>query len=180
MIGSKNLSLIQKIAFGSIGAITTTYATANIIENKMRNYDTDVYAPIDTVSIIVPSINEELYIERSLKSLTNQSIIQQYPDMFEIILVDSGSEDNTIPIAEYFIDNIIRVPIRGKLTARNIATNQAKGNIIVSVDADCIYSHDWLNTLLRLFNDYDNPKYNNVVGVNGSTIDHDICRKCRY
>ena len=174
LLGKSNLTLIQKMAIGATSAVTTAWTAANVIENKMRNYDTEVYPPVDTVTVIIPTLNEEQFIEKMLTSITNQSIINQYPNEFEFILVDSGSEDNTIPIAESFIDNIIRVPIRGKLTARNIATNEAKGNIIVSVDADCIYDYNWLNTLLRPFNDYTNPKYDNVVGVNGSTIDYSI------
>jgi len=174
LLGNSNLSLIQKMAIGSVGAMTTAWTAANIIENKMRNYDTEVYAPVETVSIIIPTLNEEQFIEKMLDSIMNQSIIRMYPNMFEFVLVDSGSEDNTVPMAENFLDNIIRVPIRGKLTARNIATNEALGNIIVSVDADCIYPYDWLNTLLKPFNDYDNPEYTNVVGVNGSTLDYSI------
>ena len=174
LLGSSSLSTIQKMAIGSVGVVTTAWTTANVIENKMRNYDTEVIEPIDTVSIIIPTFNEEQFIEKMLDSIMNQSIINQYPNQFEFILVDSGSDDNTIPIAESFIDNIIKVPIRGKLTARNIATNEARGNIIVSVDADCIYPYDWLNSLLMPFNDYDNPKYDNVVGVNGSTIDYSM------
>ena len=173
-LGTSSLSTIQKIAVGSVSAVTTAWTAANVIENKMRNYDTEVIEPVDTVSIIIPTLNEEQFIEKMLDSIMNQSIIRMYPNLFEFILVDSGSEDNTIPMAENFLDNIIKVPIRGKLTARNIATNEARGNIIVSVDADCIYPYDWLNTLLMPFNDYDNPKYDNVVGVNGSTIDYSM------
>ena len=173
-LGTSSLSTIQKMAIGATSAVTTAWTAANVIENKMRNYDIEVITPVDTVSVIIPTLNEEQFIEKMLTSITNQSIINQYPNQFEFILVDSGSEDNTIPIAESFIDNIIKVPIRGKLTARNIATNEARGNIIVSVDADCIYPYDWLNSLLMPFNDYDNPKYDNVVGVNGSTIDYSM------
>ena len=50
--------------------------------------------------------------------------------------VDSGSSDNTIPIAEPYIDRLITTKQRGKLTARNLATLQSYGNIIVSVDSD--------------------------------------------
>jgi len=174
MLNNSSLSLVQKMAIGSVSAVTTAWTAANVIENKMRNYDTEVIEPVDTVSIIIPTLNEEQFIEKMLASLTAQSIIREYPNMFELIMIDSGSSDNTVPIAENFLDNIIRVDIRGKLTARNIATNEAKGNIIVSVDADCIYDYNWLNTLLRPFNDYTNPKYDNVVGVNGSTIDYSI------
>ena len=45
------------------------------------------------VSIIIPAFNAEKYIEETLDSILQQT----YTD-FEIILVDDGSEDNTIKI----------------------------------------------------------------------------------
>lgn len=161
---------ILKIGFASV---LSTIGTSNIIESKMKNYDNEILQPIDTVSIIIPSFNEEQFIETTLTSLKNQSIIEKYPGYFELILVDSGSTDNTINIAKNYVDKIITAP-RGKLTARNLATNHSNGNIIVSVDADTYYPYHWLNSLLTPFNDYTNPKYNNIIGVYGSTFDYSI------
>jgi glycosyltransferase involved in cell wall biosynthesis len=154
---------------GAIG-IFGTLATSSVIEKSMKNYDTDIIPAIDTVSIIIPSYNEESFIETAILSLRDQSIIHNYPHSFEFILVDSQSTDKTVQIAKPYIDKIILSP-RGKLTARDMAINSASGNIIVSVDADTFYPHHWLNTLLKPFID---SKYYNVVGVNGSTIDKSI------
>ena len=154
---------------GAIG-ILGTLVTSSIIENSMKDYDTNITPPIDTVSIIIPSYNEESFIETALLSLRDQSIIHNYPHSFELILVDSQSTDKTVEIAEHYVDKIILSP-RGKLTARNIAIDSANGNIIVSVDADTFYPYHWLNTILKPFVDL---KYQNVVGVNGSTIDKSI------
>lgn len=49
------------------------------------------------VSVIIPMYNEERYIARCLESLSKQS----YKD-FEVILVDDGSTDNTIRVAQTF------------------------------------------------------------------------------
>jgi glycosyltransferase involved in cell wall biosynthesis len=136
----------------------------------MKNYDTDVKPPIDSVSIIMPSYNEETFIETAVLSIKDQSIIKNYPEYFEFVVVDSNSTDNTVELAKPYVDKVISAP-RGKLTARNLATDMSNGNIIVSVDADTFYPHHWLNTLLKPFSD---PKYNNIVGVNGSTIDRSI------
>lgn len=154
---------------GTIGIIGTL-ATSSIIEKSMKDYDTDIQPPIDTVSIVVPSYNEETYIETTLLSLRDQSIIHSYPEYFEFILVDSQSTDKTLQLAKHYVDKILITP-RGKLTARNIAIDSSNSNIIVSVDADCYYPYHWLNTLLKTFSD---PKYENVVGINGSTIDNSI------
>jgi glycosyltransferase involved in cell wall biosynthesis len=50
-----------------------------------------------SVSIIIPMYNEERYIARCLESLTHQSF-----QNFEIILIDDGSTDKTVKIAETF------------------------------------------------------------------------------
>lgn len=165
----KIMNFLNKALIGGLGILTSS----SIIEKEMKEYDIDILCPIDIVSIIVSSFNESAFIETCLSSLRNQSIIQEYPRYFEIILADSCSTDGTIEIAEHYVDRIIITP-RGKLTSRNIATQEANGGIIVSVDSDSYYPCHWLNTLLKPLNDNTNPKYTNVVGVFGSTFDYTI------
>ena len=157
------MKLLHKGIIGILG----TFATANITERHMGNFDTDIQRPIDTISIIMASYNEEYAIELATSSIREQSIIQEYPKDFEFILVDSGSTDKTVELAEPFVDKVIIAP-RGKLTARNIATARAKGNIIVSADSDSYYPYHWLNTLLKPFNGQS------TAGVLGSTLDYSI------
>lgn len=150
-----------------LGLTALSFGTSKVIEYSMNNQDTKVEPPVDTVSIIMPSFNEERFISSAVYSIRNQSIMKSYPDKFEFILVDSGSKDKTVQLSIPFVDKVITAP-RGKLTARNLATLNSKGNIIVSVDADTIYPLNWLNTLLKSF---INP---NVKGVVGSTYDSSI------
>jgi len=153
--------------YAAFGALVSSLTISDIIEYRMNNPDTKIQPPIDTISIIMASLNEERFIENCLLSIRNQTLIKEYPEFFEIILVDSGSEDRTVELARPYVDKIIYAP-KGKLTARNLATDQANGNIIVSVDADCYYNQHWLNTLLSEF--YD-P---NVVAVSGTAFDNNI------
>lgn len=156
-----------------VGIISVVRFLSDVIERKMKIPQTkDIYKPIDTVSIMVPSYNEEPFIEQCLKSIREQTIIQEYPQYFEIMLVDSGSKDKTVELAKQYVDKIVITP-RGKLTARNLATDQTKGNIIVSVDSDSYYPPQWLNTLLEPFNNLYDTEYENdyVVGTVGSTFD---------
>lgn len=174
----KQLSLSNKLLYGSIGTVAGTYTTGSIIENRFQNFDTNVEKPIDTISIILPTYNEEQFITRNLFSLINQSIINQYPQYFEFILIDSNSSDKSIELAIPFINylnyhkhiqtKLIETEKRGKLTARNIATDLSTGNIIVSIDADTIYPPYYLNTILKPFH---NPE---VIGVDGSELDYSI------
>lgn len=157
-------SLFKVGAIGGLGII----GLESVVNSQMRKYRKDVLRPIDNVSIIVQSYNEAEFIGTTLSSIKNQSIIEKYPEYFELILADSCSTDGTIELAEHYIDRIIITP-RGKLTSRNIAISEAKGNIIVNVDADTYYPYHWLNTLLEPFNNLKNPS---IVGVFGSTYDY--------
>lgn len=152
----------------AISGVLGTLTVSGFIEREMNNPYVDTIEPIDNVSIIVPSFNEEPFIKKCLSSIRGQSIIQEYPQRFEIILVDSGSEDRSVELATPYVDRIISTSVRGKLTARNLAIGQAKGNIIVSVDSDSYYGPFWLNSLLKPFNDL---KHDNLVCVVGSTYD---------
>lgn len=160
------MNILKTGVIGTFG----TLALGHTIEKSMGTCDTDVQKPIDTVSIIMASYDEEALIEISTSSIKSQSIIAAYPQYFEFILVDSMSRDRTVELARPFVDKVIIAP-RGKLTARNIATDQSRGNIIVSTDSDTYYPYNWLNTLLKPLNDLNHP---HIAGVNGSTFDYGI------
>lgn len=155
------------IKYGIVSTMAVS-SLSNALEHRMTKGNNIIEPPIDTVTIIIPTYNEEQYIEQCLSSLTNQSIVHQYPNYFEYILVDSQSTDNTVQLAEPYVDKIIIAP-KGKLTSRILATQQSNGNIIVSVDSDSIYQYNWLNSLLEPFR-----TYSNVAAVVGSTIDKTI------
>lgn len=149
---------------GITGTLGTIIASSTI-ESMMKNYDTNVQPPIDKVSIIMPAYNEEEFIERSTISIKDQSIILNYPEYFEFIVVDNGSTDKTVESATKFADKVISAP-KGKLTARNLGTDISNGNIIVAVDSDVFYPRHWLNTILKPFND---PS---TVAVSGTILDY--------
>lgn len=138
-----------------------------LVRYSMLQEDTDIQKPVEFVSIIMPAYNEEQYIGLALESIYNQEIIKQYPELFEVIVVDNNSTDNTNEIARRYTSNVIYEPRPGKLTARNTGISNSTGNIIVAVDSDRIYNNGWLNSLLKPFND------SSVVGVSGSNTDYD-------
>ena len=75
------------------------------------------------ISVVVPTLNEEAYIERCLKSLSAQN----FPH--EIIVVDGGSKDKTVQIADEYADKVFVVRERGIAYAR--------ARLIYTTDADC-------------------------------------------
>ncbi len=158
----------------AISGLFSALTVSGFIEREMNNQDIETYKPIDTVSIIVPSFNEERFIKKTLSSIRGQSIIQEYPQFFELILVDNGSTDNTISLAEPYVDKIIIENRKGKLNARNRGISESLGNIIVAADADIYFPCFWLNTLLEPFNNIDNPANINISGVSGSIYNPNI------
>lgn len=98
--------------------------------------------PLPYVSIVIPALNEERYLAECLTSLMSL----RYPkDCREILLVDNGSTDRTLEIAQGFRDVSIHVKENAKVGAvRNYGVQKAKGSIIVFLDSDCVVSQDWL------------------------------------
>jgi glycosyltransferase involved in cell wall biosynthesis len=164
------MNILKLATSGIFGTLTVN----GFIEREMNNYDIDTYKPIDTVSVVVPCYNEERFIKRTLTSLRGQSIITEYPEYFELIVVDNGSTDNTVSIAEKYVDKVIIENRKGKLNARNRGIKESSGNIIVATDADIYFQSFWLNTLLEPFNNIDNPLNANISGVSGSIYNPNI------
>jgi glycosyltransferase involved in cell wall biosynthesis len=79
------------------------------------------------LSITIITLNEEKNIKACLESL-------RFAD--EIIIVDSGSEDRTLPIAREFTDKIYQEPWQGFSRQKNLAQDKAQGPWILNIDAD--------------------------------------------
>lgn len=99
------------------------------------------------VSIVIPVLNEERYLPFCLMSLISLS----YPkDRCEILLVDNGSTDRTLEIAQSFSEVFIYLKENVKVGAvRNYGVQKAKGSVIVFLDSDCVVSQDWLTDGVR-------------------------------
>ncbi|MGN0033778.1 MAG: glycosyltransferase [Candidatus Limimorpha sp.] len=107
------------------------------------------------VSILVAVRNEEENIERLLQSIYNQSYSK---DFFELVIVDDHSSDDTLLIIERFVQlhkdlkiRVIRAKEEGKKRAVAEALHQAENEIVLVTDADCVFSSDWLISMLGFF-----------------------------
>jgi len=100
-------------------------------------------------SIVIRAYNEEKYIGRLLEGLRQQTLKD-----VEIILVDSGSTDQTVPIAESFGARIVRIPSAEFTFGRslNFGLREATREFVVIASAHVypVYP-DWLESLLRPF-----------------------------
>jgi len=101
------------------------------------------------ISVIIPCLNNEKSIEKCIISL----IEQDYPsNLFEIILVDNGSSDNTISIIQQYPVILLKEIIRNPYVARNLGALHAKGQILAFTDANCEIDKNWLSSINNIMN----------------------------
>lgn len=113
------------------------------------------------LSVVIPVLNGERTLRACLKSV----VAADYPpDRREILVVDNGSTDGTRAIIKEFPVRYLYEPQRGCPQARNLGIREAKGQIIVSTDADCVVSQKWLLEMVKGF------ERDEVGGVAGEVV----------
>ena len=110
------------------------------------------------ISVVIPTYNEEKNIGRCLSALEEQTIPRED---FEVIVVDGQSTDGTVEIARRYADRVIQQESKGVGGARNDGVKIARGDVIVTTDADCVPYREWLEIILGHFED------ENVIAVTG-------------
>ncbi len=103
-----------------------------------------------SISVIIITRNRSESLQDTLTSLTRQT---RQPD--EVVVVDNASEDNTRETIMSFKDKLniqyVHESKRGIPYARNAGIRCASGDIISSIDDDCIADEDWLKNIERPF-----------------------------
>lgn len=110
------------------------------------------------ISVVIPARNEEKWIAACLESVLKDN----YPHK-EVIVVDDGSTDRTSEILKRFPVTVVRnEKPAGPSSARNIGVKEARGEIVVFIDAHCIVDDEqWIEKFLRFFRD---PEVGAVAG----------------
>ena len=102
------------------------------------------------VSVVIPVFNGKDTLNECLGSVLNQTY-----DNYEIIVVDNNSTDKTASIIRKFQKNDGRVKYifekeRKRGAARNTGERNAKGEIILMTDSDCIAPKNWIMKMTKL------------------------------
>jgi len=118
---------------------------------------------IPHVSVIMPSYNEEKFIEKSIKSLIDDYLIKNC----ELLVVDGMSNDDTQGIVQSFIKKGFRVKLfenekRTQAYGLNLGISKAKGAIIIRADAHCIYPPGYIKKCVELL---EKTEASNVGGI---------------
>lgn len=120
-------------------------------KRAMHDDTTSFKGKENLISVIIPARNEELTIGALLESLSKQEYKK-----FEVIVVNDESEDETLWTASQSgMANlkVIHNKGKGKKAAITTGIRQARGNIIVTTDADCTVSTGWLKAISSWFKD---------------------------
>jgi len=102
-------------------------------------------------SIIILTKNAGNRFDNTLKMIFSQDV-----ENYEVIIIDSGSNDNTIEIAKRYPSRIYEISPDEfhHSKTRNLGVELAKGIFIVFLTADAIPLNDnWLSNILDNFND---------------------------
>lgn len=125
------------------------------------------------ISVIIPTYNEEKYIETCLRSLESQDFSGNY----EVIVSDGSSTDGTIRIAERFADRVIVDRKDTIAYGRQVGSHAARYHVLAYTDADTFIPSDWLSNLASSLED------GRVVGVHGkllpldgNRLENDFCK----
>lgn len=163
-----NTSILNKLILGTYGTILSAGISKSYLLSKVNNRFDNIIEKdqFPNVTILLPTLNEEWFMENTLKSIKSQNIYEKYGNKkFEILVVDSVSEDNTINIAKKYVDKIISMKERNLVKARTLGVNRSRGDIIVFIDADCLYPVNWLNYMLKYY-----VRDKNIVAVSGTEL----------
>lgn len=121
-----------------------------------------------TITVLIPARNEQ----DKLPATLNAVLTQNYPDhLYEIIVIDDHSTDNTaqiiidfcenfsnvklIRLAEYIDANVVQ---SFKKKAIEIGVQNSENELIVQTDADCVMGNDWLKIIADYYEQHQ-PKF---------------------
>jgi glycosyltransferase involved in cell wall biosynthesis len=109
------------------------------------------------VSVLIPAFNEAAIIERTLSTVRDHLAARSDAYAWEMLVVDDGSTDGTGDLAEAFAAGDERIRVLRHRTnfglgqALRYGFAQARGDVVVTLDADLTYSVDHVDRLLDAF-----------------------------
>lgn len=144
--------------------LTVTYALLMVVYcigwNKQPAFRPGgTFQPATAISVIIPARNEATNIEACICSV----LAQHYPaPLFEIIVVDDHSEDGTATLAGATSERVQVISLKDMLHTGDVTHSYkkkaltagvaaARGELIITTDADCLAPPDWLTNMAALY-----------------------------
>ncbi|MEM4331071.1 MAG: glycosyltransferase [Candidatus Pacearchaeota archaeon] len=136
-----------------ISLLIFSFYSIIFIKNLNKKYPLFKEKELPSLSIIIPAYNEEETIKKTIESALNLD----YPrDRFEVIVIDDGSKDKTYQIAKSIKSKYLRVFTKkneGKAKALNLGISKARGDFIITMDADTFAEKNAAKEMIKYFKD---------------------------
>ena len=148
---AKKESPLMEVWLLIVGVYAVALVVAALVWGQIRQVEPTA-TPGPSITVLVPARNEA---ERILPLLNDLSR-QQYAGEWEVLVIDDHSEDETVAEAESLAGLLPLTVLslrgmpgepQGKKAALAMGVAQARGEIIVTTDADCRVGPHWLATL---------------------------------
>lgn len=148
---------ILALAYVFVGYPLLIWAISKLFPKPIQKKENDL-----TISVVIPAFNEESVLEEKIQNVLSFDYDQS---KMEIIVVDDGSDDDTLKIARGFeqegVVAISNGERQGKVTGLNNAMKVASGDIFIISDADITTDPDAISEIMQNFSD---PQVGCVVG----------------
>lgn len=134
---------------------------------------------LEKASVIIAFKNEKENLPELIQTLKSQSLS---PDSFEVIFVDDFSTDNSFELLKSLIDEQTNFKViknkyeQGKKFALKTGIEEAKFNILVFTDADCIPKSNWLKSIIKAFDKETDIVYGYSPFIYEKNSINKICR----
>jgi cellulose synthase/poly-beta-1,6-N-acetylglucosamine synthase-like glycosyltransferase/peptidoglycan/xylan/chitin deacetylase (PgdA/CDA1 family) len=144
-------AFLAGIALGAARVLwMTVLALVGWRRERKRRFD---LSKTPSVSVLIAAFNEAPVISRTI-----EAVLANQVQPLEIIVVDDGSKDGTADEVErvygaHPLVRIVRQANSGKATALNNAIALSRGDVLVCLDADTLFTPDTLGNLVRHFDD---------------------------
>ncbi len=107
------------------------------------------------LSVIIPTLNQSAKLKQCLFHLSELSFD---PGLFEVLVIDNGSTDDTKQVADSFKKEVSNLryffsAIPGLHTGRNLGLEKARGDFLSYIDDDSYVTEGWLKGIERAFED---------------------------
>lgn len=119
------------------------------------------------ISVIIPFRNEENNLHRMFDCIAS---LKYNTNCFEVVFIDDHSNDRGLEMVKSFAGSRSNIKIlqldqdqKGKKESVNIGIKQAKGEVCLLTDADCILQKEWLNAFNKFY--IENKKPSMIIGL---------------